>query len=210
MDRKSLGSENKKSNIAILKLLNIVYGIKLKPLSVIYWSRVGFGILAAFICVLLRIDKYAYPLTSGISMGLIIYILTYYILKWKFMAKVEKPTKVFTTGIGAYFLTWIVCWVLFVTPLIRPPIAMFTYSPQNPVVRETITFNASKSYDPDGKIAEYKWDFGDRNLTAVTSPIIYHAYASSANYSVTLTVKDDQGLTDKTKTILKVLNVTSP
>jgi hypothetical protein len=90
-------------------------GLKLKPLSVIYWSRAGFGILAALICLLLRIDKYAYPLTSGISMGLIIYILTYYILKWKFMAKVEKPTKVFTTGIGAYFLTWIVAWTLLTT-----------------------------------------------------------------------------------------------
>jgi len=84
----------------------------LKPLSIIYWSRAVFGILAALICILLRIDKYPHPLMSGISIGLIIYILTYYILKWKFMAKVEKPTKVFTTGIGAYFLTWIVAWTL--------------------------------------------------------------------------------------------------
>jgi uncharacterized membrane protein (DUF485 family) len=87
----------------------------LKPLSIIYWSRVGFGILAAFICTLLRIDMYPNPLMNGISIGLIIFIFTYYILRWKFMAKVEKPTKVFTTGIGAYFLVWIVCWVLFVT-----------------------------------------------------------------------------------------------
>jgi PKD repeat protein len=124
------------------------------------------------------------------------------------MAKVEKPSKVFTTGIGAYFLVWIVCWVLFITPLIKPPIAMFAYSPQKPAVRETITFDATAS---KGKIAEYKWDFGDKNVTTITSPIIYHAYASSANYTVTLTVKDDQGLTDKTETILTVsLNVTSP
>jgi len=100
------------SNIALLNPSKKTYGIKLKPLSVIYWSRVGFGFFAALICVLLRIDKAAQPLISGLSMGLIIYILTYYILKWMFMAKVENPTKVFTTGIGAYFLTWIVTWSL--------------------------------------------------------------------------------------------------
>ena len=87
----------------------------MKPLSIIYWSRAVFGILAALICILLRIDKYPHPLMSGISIGLIIYILTYYILKWMFMAKVEKPTKVITTGIGAYFLTWIVAWSLLIT-----------------------------------------------------------------------------------------------
>ena len=179
----------------------------MKPLNVIYWSRVGFGVLAALICVLLRIDKTTQPLINGLSMGLIIYILTYYILKWRFMAKVEKPTKVFTTGIGAYFLTWIVCWVLFITPLIKPPIATFTYLPQNPVVGQTITFNAS---DSRGTIAKYKWDFGDENVTTVTNPIIYHAYASPANYTVTLTVKDNQGLTHKTEKILTVSLVTSP
>jgi len=185
-------------------------GIELKPLSVIYWSRVGFGVLAAFVCVLLRIDKYPNPLMSGISMALIVYMLTYYILKWKFMAKVEKLTKVFTTGIGTYFLVWIVCWILFITPLLKPPIATFTYNPQNPVVGETITFNASNSSDLDGKITKYNWDFGDKNVTTVTNPIIYHAYASPANYTVTLTVKDDQGLTHKKETILTIsLNVTS-
>jgi PKD repeat protein len=176
----------------------------LKPLSIIYWSRVGFGILAAFICSLLRVDRTPNPLINGISIGIIIFILTYYILKWKFMAKVEKPTKIFTTGIGAYFLVWIVCWILFITPLIKPPIAMFAYSPQKPVVGEAITFNATAS---KGQIVNYSWNFGDKNLTTITNSIIHHSYTSPANYTVTLTVKDDQGLTDKTE---KILNVTSP
>jgi len=87
----------------------------LKPLNIIYWSRVGFGVVAALICVLLRIDTLPHPLISGLSMGLIVYIITYYILKLLFIAKVEKPSKVFTMGIGAYFLTWIVAWGLFYT-----------------------------------------------------------------------------------------------
>jgi len=87
----------------------------LKPLNIVYWSRVGFGVVAALICIALRIDTFPNPLISGLSMGLIVYILTYYILKWLFTTKVEKPAKIFTMGIGAYFITWIVAWALFYT-----------------------------------------------------------------------------------------------
>jgi len=92
----------------------------LKPLNIIYWSRVGFGVLAALVCALLiDVEKVANPLISGMSVGILVYLITYYILKWQFMAKVEKPSKMFTMGIGAYFLTWIVVWVLFYTLIFR-------------------------------------------------------------------------------------------
>jgi len=95
-------------------------GEELKPLNIIYWSRVGFGVLAALVCALLiDVEKVANPLISGMSVGILIYLITYYILKWQFMAKVEKPSKMFTMGIGAYFLTWIVVWVLFYTLIFR-------------------------------------------------------------------------------------------
>ena len=85
----------------------------MKPLNVIYWSRVGFGVVAALICVLLiDVEEFTNPLISGMSIGILVYIITYYILKWRFMARVENPTKVFTMGIGAYFITWIVAWGL--------------------------------------------------------------------------------------------------
>jgi len=57
-----------------------------------------------------------------------------------------------------------------------PPIANFTYMPEKPVVNETITFNASSSYDPDGTIVNYEWDFGDGNITSTTAAIITHSY----------------------------------
>ena len=208
-EAKSLEGESDKRNITLLKPLKKTYGIELKPLNVIYCSRVGFGVLAALICVLLRVDKYPHPLITGISIILIVYIATYYVLKWRFIAKVEKLSKIFTMGIGAYFLTCIVFWTMFITPLLKPPIAEFTYSPQNPIVGEAITFDATDSDDPDGKIAKYSWYFGDE--TTDQGEIITHTYTSPANYTVTLIVKDNQGLTNKTETILTVsLNVTSP
>jgi len=91
----------------------------LKPLNIIYWSRVGFGVLAALICVLLiDVNEFASPLISGASIGILVYLISYYILKWLFIAKVENPTKVFTMGIGVYFITWIVTWTLFYTLIV--------------------------------------------------------------------------------------------
>ncbi len=93
--------------------------MELKPLTIVYWSRVGFGIVAALVCA---VGSWASAelfskLLQGLSMAIIVYILTYYVLKWQFIGKVEKSSKVFTTGIGAYFLTWIVTWTLFFTLL---------------------------------------------------------------------------------------------
>ncbi|MBN1762131.1 MAG: hypothetical protein JW878_03490 [Methanomicrobia archaeon] len=34
----------------------------------------------------------------------------------------------------------------------QPPIVDFTYSPLQPILAETVTFNATASYDPDGNI----------------------------------------------------------
>ena len=77
------------------------------------------------------------------------------------------------------------------------PIASFMYSPKNPVINQIITFDASSSYDPDGYITKYKWDFGDGNST--TGKIVYHSYSFAGNYTVTLTVTDNEFLTN-TKT----------
>jgi len=89
----------------------------------------------------------------------------------------------------------------FVRPL-SPPNVNFTYSPKNPFVGEKVIFNASASYDVDGSIVSYRWNFGDGNITVVTTPIITHAYAMSGTYSVILMVTDNHELTNSiTKTI---------
>ncbi|MGC8998229.1 MAG: hypothetical protein ACP5JW_02345 [Candidatus Bathyarchaeia archaeon] len=94
----------------------------MKPLEVLYWLRFVLGIVAAFICVgyeqavgLIGTDLNLTTLFNGIAFALIVYILSYYMIKPKFILKVEKPQKIFTTGMGIYFLSWLVFWVLFYT-----------------------------------------------------------------------------------------------
>ena len=87
---------------------------------------------------------------------------------------------------------------------IGSPIASFIYSPQNPEVGEEITFDASSSYDPNGEIVSYQWDFEDGNVTSTTEKIIHHSYTAAGNYNVNLTVTDNEGLTNSTKEIIKI------
>ena len=87
---------------------------------------------------------------------------------------------------------------------IYPPIASFTYVPQSPI---TIMFDASCSYDSDGTIVEYNWDFGDG---VMGSGITYnHTYIVNGTYTVKLTVIDNDHSTDTITYNVTITNVTS-
>ena len=83
-----------------------------------------------------------------------------------------------------------------------PPTASFTYSPEKTVVDQAITFNASDSTDPDGTIVNYEWDFGDGNNG--TGEVITRSYSSAGDYTVILTVTDNDEATDTTSKVVKV------
>ena len=84
------------------------------------------------------------------------------------------------------------------------PEASFTYSPMNPTVNETITFDASACSDTDGTIINYIWDFGDDTTGAGITTT--HSYVTDGTYTVTLTITDNDGLTDTiTQTINNVI-----
>ncbi len=85
-----------------------------------------------------------------------------------------------------------------VTPTPEPPVAYFTFSPTSPETGETVTFDASSSYDPDGLIVSYVWNFGDGSYKSTSTPTIQHTYSSAGTYTVTLTVTDNDGLTAST------------
>jgi nitrous oxidase accessory protein NosD len=90
-----------------------------------------------------------------------------------------------------------------------PPIADFTYSPAMPTKNEKITFNATTSFDADGNITSYKWDFGDGNTTTVSNPTVIHSYPDLIDYTATLTITDDSGLKDTAAKTVQVRKRTS-
>ncbi|XRO75743.1 PKD domain-containing protein [Methanocaldococcus sp. 28A] len=73
----------------------------------------------------------------------------------------------------------------------QPPVANFIYSPEYPKVNETVTFNALPSYDPDGRIVKYVWNFGDGSTLTTNISIVTHTYTKPGIYNVTLTVYDN-------------------
>lgn len=75
-----------------------------------------------------------------------------------------------------------------------PPIADFTYYPEDPYIFDVIEFDGSISYDPDGDIVNYTWDFDNGDYAY--GEVVYYMYVSGGWYSVTLTVTDDDGATD--------------
>jgi hypothetical protein len=56
-------------------------------------------------------------LMNSLSIALAVYLISYYGVKAKFITKVEKQTKLVTTGIGIYFFAWLVLTVLLYTVL---------------------------------------------------------------------------------------------
>ena len=71
------------------------------------------------------------------------------------------------------------------------PVARFSFHPENPTVGQEVVFDASASYDPDGEIVLYAWDFGDGEVAE--GVVVRHVYVDSGVYEVVLFVEDDAG-----------------
>ena len=85
-----------------------------------------------------------------------------------------------------------------------PPIAEFIFYPTNPSTADTIQFNSTSSYDPDGYIVSYSWTFDDGNNSIIENPT--HQYSTPGIYTVILTVTDNDYESNVTSQIITVLN----
>jgi chitodextrinase len=81
------------------------------------------------------------------------------------------------------------------------PIPIITATNSTKVDKFT-TFSASNSYDLDGSITNYTWDFGDGTMSYGVSTT--HTYSAAGAYTVMLTVTDDNGGQDTTYNIITV------
>jgi PKD domain/Cohesin domain len=96
-------------------------------------------------------------------------------------------------------------------PTRLPPVASFNWSPTKIAAGQEVTFNATASFDADNRpgvhpsrIATYRWDFGDGGI-GYTGPYNFHAFRYQGNYTVLLTVADnDTGYTGMKSQLLAI------
>ncbi|MCW4052967.1 MAG: hypothetical protein NWE78_07155 [Candidatus Bathyarchaeota archaeon] len=104
----------------------------MKLLTLIYWIRAALGLVIGLLCGLYIYYSDTselfnfFTLLTGISFAMLFYLATYYVLKLKFYARVEKSSKLVRQGIGIYFFAWIVSWTLIVT-LLMPTVSVNIY-----------------------------------------------------------------------------------
>lgn len=86
------------------------------------------------------------------------------------------------------------------TPNNLPPVALTTgTTQQGGMAPSTVKFVGSSSYDTDGVITNYLWDFGDGKNSTLANPT--HVYTAAGNYTATLLVTDNSNGTSAPATI---------
>ena len=88
------------------------------PIVQLYWIRVVLGIIAGALSAVLALFMSVTDITTLVNcftIALIVYLASYYPLKAVFKNKVEKQSKILSTGIAMYFFAWLPFFVLFFT-----------------------------------------------------------------------------------------------
>ncbi|MFC1479463.1 PKD domain-containing protein [Planctomycetota bacterium] len=84
-----------------------------------------------------------------------------------------------------------------------PPQSVINADPASGKVPLDVNFDGSSSTDSDGTIAGYSWDFGDgsplSNIMQVT-----HTYTSEGTFTASLTVTDNEGVSDTAQVTITV------
>ncbi|MDZ7384760.1 MAG: PKD domain-containing protein [candidate division KSB1 bacterium] len=75
----------------------------------------------------------------------------------------------------------------------QPPVARISAEPRSGPVPLTVQFRGDGSYDPDGQVVSYYWEFGDDKTSREANPV--HTYEQAMGYEPRLYVTDDRGAT---------------
>jgi PKD repeat protein len=85
------------------------------------------------------------------------------------------------------------------------PTAVLDANPTSGTKPLTVNFYGSESFDSDGSIEAYAWDFGDGGTSTAADPI--HTYQTAGEFNVELTVTDNDGAPG---TATQTITVTAP
>jgi glucose/arabinose dehydrogenase len=92
----------------------------------------------------------------------------------------------------------------------RPPFAAISANQTTGTSPLAVNFSSSGSNDPDGNPITYDWNFGDGTANSnAANPSHTFSATGTKGFTVTLTVKDDKGLSDS-KTIVISVNNSAP
>ncbi len=87
---------------------------------------------------------------------------------------------------------------------LKYPVAVATVDPSvSGYAPLTLNFYGNESYDTDGSIVRYEWNFGDGSNPS-TNVTPNHTYYTPGNYMATLTVTDNDGLTNSATVAITV------
>lgn len=94
------------------------------------------------------------------------------------------------------------------------PVALVSATPVSGQAPLAVSFSGSASYDPDGQVVTYAWDFGDGSTATGIS--VVHTYTVAGTFTARLTVTDNKGAASQASQAItvspdpsKVLHVSS-
>lgn len=91
----------------------------------------------------------------------------------------------------------------------QPPVASVAgTTPTSGTAPLTVNFSSASSYDPDGSVVAYDWDFGDG--TGSTEPNPTKTYSAPGSYAASLVVFDNEGLSASKSVTITVLSPPPP
>jgi len=103
-------------------------------------------------------------------------------------------------GFGGYSTSVVDLTVIADTNI--PPTAVISATPTSGTDPLVVSFDGGNSFDDDGSIVLYSWDFGDGNTA--TGSLADNTYNTAGSYIATLTVTDDGGATSSATTTINV------
>ena len=84
----------------------------------------------------------------------------------------------------------------------QPPVAAAGANVTSGLAPLAVNFSSQGSFDPDGTIVSYAWNFGDGTNSTEPNPV--KVYNSAGSFTAVLTVTDNSGLTDTESIVITV------